>query len=140
MSGCAAVGFKANGEPTCFLDCASRTFAMPVNLEHDITVRMKESGKAQCVELGRYVVADPKICHGQPTYKGTRIMAWIVLEQIERGLTWEEIEGEWNGKVSGAAIAETMALSHLIRKGEPFRGFHAGNRRKPARQSTPVAA
>ena len=101
---------------------------------------MKENGKAQRVKLGRYIVADPKICHGQPTYKGTRIMAWIVLEQIERGMTWDEIAGEWDGQVSRPAIAETMALSHLIRKGEPFQGFHAGNRRKPSRQSTPIAA
>jgi hypothetical protein len=27
---------------------------------------------------------------GQPTFKGTRIMAWIVLEQLEDGLSWEE--------------------------------------------------
>jgi hypothetical protein len=67
-------------------------------------------------------------------------MAWIVLEQIERGMTWDEIGGEWDGQVSHPAIAETMALSHLISKGEPFQGFHAGNRRKPSRQPAPVAA
>jgi uncharacterized protein (DUF433 family) len=101
---------------------------------------MKENGRALRVELGRHIVADPMICHGQPTYKGTRIMAWIVLQQIERGMTWDEIAGEWDGRVSLPAIAETMALSHLIIKGEPFQGFHAGNRRKHSRQSTPVAA
>jgi uncharacterized protein (DUF433 family) len=101
---------------------------------------MRANGKARLVELGRFIVADPKICHGQPTYKGTRVMAWIVLEQIERGMTWDEIGREWAGRVSHAAIAETIALSHLIRKGEPFQGFHAGTRRKPARQSTAIAA
>jgi len=101
---------------------------------------MKENGKVQRVELGRHIVADLKICHGQPTYKGTRIMAWIVLEQIERGMTWDEIADEWDGQVSRPAIAETMALSHLISKGEPFHGFHAGIRRKPSRPPAPVAA
>jgi hypothetical protein len=67
-------------------------------------------------------------------------MAWIVLAQVERGMTWDEITDEWDGQVSRAAIAETMALSHLIRKSEPFEGFHAGHRRKPSRQSTPIAA
>jgi hypothetical protein len=67
-------------------------------------------------------------------------MAWIVLEQIERGMTWDEIGREWDGRVSRPAIAETLALSHLIRKGEPFQGFHVGARRKPARQSTAIAA
>lgn len=28
----------------------------------------------QRIELGEHVVADPLICHGKPTYKGTRIM------------------------------------------------------------------
>jgi uncharacterized protein (DUF433 family) len=101
---------------------------------------MKESSHIKRVQLGRYIVADPKICHGQPTYKGTRIMAWIVLEQIERGMTWDQIQQEWEGRVSHPAIAETLALSHLIRKGEPFQGFHAGPRRKSARQPTGIAA
>jgi uncharacterized protein (DUF433 family) len=114
--------------------------AIPLDLAQRLTGGMKENDKSQRVELGRHIVADPKICHGQPTYKGTRIMAWIVLEQIERGMTWDEIAGEWDGQVSHPAIAETLALSHLIKKGEPFRGFHAGARRKPSRQSTPIAA
>jgi hypothetical protein len=50
-------------------------------------------------------------------------------------MTWDQIEREWNGRVSHPAVAETMALSHLISKGEPFQGFHAGNRRKHPRQS-----
>ena len=24
--------------------------------------------------VGRYIVADPAICHGQPTFRGTRIL------------------------------------------------------------------
>jgi hypothetical protein len=55
-------------------------------------------------------------------------------------MTWDEIAAEWDGRVAGPAIAETIALSHLIRKGEPFHGFHAGDRRKPSRQPAPVAA
>jgi uncharacterized protein (DUF433 family) len=30
--------------------------------------------------LGRYVVADPSICHGAPTFRGTRILVADVLE------------------------------------------------------------
>jgi len=105
-----------------------------------MTGGMKDNGTDQRVELGRHIVADPKICHGQPTYKGTRIMAWLVLEQIERGMTWDEVTAEWAGQVSLPAIAETVALSHLIIKGEPFQGFHAGPRRKPSRKPAPIAA
>ena len=95
---------------------------------------------ARRVELGKYIVADPEICHGQPTFKGTRIMVWIVLDQIKRGITWKEIVGEWDGKVLEEAIAETIAIAHLVERHEPFRGFHVAARRKHARRATAVAA
>ena len=38
--------------------------------------------------LGRYVVVDSSICHGQPTFRGTRILVKDVLEQVAGGLTW----------------------------------------------------
>ena len=27
--------------------------------------------------MGRYIVADPRICHGKPTFRGTRVFVWI---------------------------------------------------------------
>ena len=44
--------------------------------------------------IGRYIVADPRICHGQPTFRGTRIMVSQVLEQLADGLAWETIVEE----------------------------------------------
>ena len=35
--------------------------------------------------LGRYLVADPDICHGKPTFRGTRILVADVLEQVAAG-------------------------------------------------------
>ena len=49
---------------------------------------MKES-KKQPKLLGRYIVADPEVCHGQPTFRGTRIMVWQVLEMVADGIAWE---------------------------------------------------
>ena len=89
---------------------------------------------AHRIELGRHIVADPKICGGQPTFKGTRIMVWIVLEQLERGMTWSEVMGEWDGKVTEESIAESIAIAELVVKHEPFRGFHVSARRKSARR------
>jgi uncharacterized protein (DUF433 family) len=34
---------------------------------------------------------DPKICHGKPRIKGTRIIISIILEWLEAGKTFEEI-------------------------------------------------
>ena len=95
---------------------------------------------AHRIELGRHIVADPKICGGQPTFKGTRIMVWIVLEQLEDGMTWSEVMGEWDGKVTEEAIAESIAIAELVVKHEPFRGFHVGARRKSARRPAALAA
>jgi uncharacterized protein (DUF433 family) len=63
-------------------------------------MKTKANGQRQRVELGRHIVADPGICGGRPTFKGTRIKVWIVLEQLEDGLSWQEIEREWEGRVS----------------------------------------
>lgn len=43
------------------------------------------------VEISKYIVADTEICGGKPTFKGTRIMVWQVLEMLETGETMEEI-------------------------------------------------
>jgi uncharacterized protein (DUF433 family) len=63
------------------------------------------------VELGKYIVADPDICHGKPTYKGTRVMVWQVLEALEDGESWDEICAAWRGSVTREAIAETIRLA-----------------------------
>jgi uncharacterized protein (DUF433 family) len=103
-------------------------------------MKAKANGRIHRVELGRHIVADPRICGGQPTFKGTRIMVWIVLEQLEDGMTWDQIVGEWDGKVTKDAVAEAIAIADLVIKHEPFRGFHAGARRKPARRTAALVA
>lgn len=61
--------------------------------------------------IGRYIVTDPEICHGKPTFQGTRIMVADVLEQIADGLAWETIIEEWRGSITREAIAEAVRLS-----------------------------
>ena len=63
------------------------------------------------IELGEYIVADPEICHGKPTFKGTRIMVSQVLEALERGESTEQMVEAWDGKVSREAVAETVRLA-----------------------------
>ena len=41
--------------------------------------------------LGRYIVTDPAICHGEPTFRGTRVLVADVLEQVASGMAWEAI-------------------------------------------------
>ena len=64
------------------------------------------------IELGRYIVADPAICHGKPTFKGTRVFVADVLADVERGLSWDFILYRWGeGKISKAAVTEAVQLA-----------------------------
>src|ERR1035438_5729464 len=63
------------------------------------------------LQIGRYIVADPQVCHGKLTFRGTRIFVSDVLEQVERGLPWDTIVEEWDGKVPHEAIAEAVRLA-----------------------------
>ena len=67
--------------------------------------------KAKTTATGRYVVVDKRICHGKPTFRGTRILVADVLEQVASGMAWEAIVEEWRGKVSQEAIAEAVRLA-----------------------------
>ena len=60
---------------------------------------------------GRYIVSDPNICHGKPTFLGTRILVADVLEQVGEGLAWETIIEEWRGSIAKESIAEAVRLS-----------------------------
>src|SRR5207247_1114420 len=61
--------------------------------------------------LGRYIVADPKICHGKLTFRGTRIFVAQVLEQVADGMDFESISESWRGTVKQEAIEEAVRLA-----------------------------
>jgi uncharacterized protein (DUF433 family) len=62
-------------------------------------------------ELGKYIVADPKICHGKPTFRGTRIMVWQILEMLARGDDWDTIIINWGGRINKEQIAEAITVA-----------------------------
>src|SRR5687767_3652592 len=85
----------------------------------------------QRIELGRYIVADPEICHGKPTFKGTRIMVWQVLDDVAEGRSWDFIcNKRWGGRIPLAAIAEAVSLGR-----EAWLERYEGIARRPARRS-----
>jgi uncharacterized protein (DUF433 family) len=67
--------------------------------------------RTTALQLGRYIVADPRICHGKLTFRGTRIFVADVLEQVAEGLAWETIIESWGGAVTEEAIAEAVQLA-----------------------------
>ena len=69
-------------------------------------------------------MSDKAICHGQPTFRGTRILVADILEQIASGMAWEVIIDEWRGALSADAIAEAVRLARealIAHAAEPAR-------------------
>ncbi len=58
--------------------------------------------------MGRFIITDPEICHGKPTFSGTRVLVSDVLEQVASGMAWETIVEEWNNSVTKDAIQEAV--------------------------------
>lgn len=83
-----------------------------MNMQAKRTMRPKSRERQKKAEvLGRYVVVDPRICHGQLTFRGTRVLVADVLAQVARGMAWEAIVEEWRGTVSQEAIGEAVHLA-----------------------------
>src|SRR5262245_3380058 len=98
-------------------------------------MKTRRSNRPKRVELGEYIVADPLVCHGKPTFKGSRVMVFQVLEQVAYGTPWERIVWSGRGKVPMEAITEAVKLaSDLFRDQGAFkpdahrRRKHFGNR------------
>jgi len=72
--------------------------------------------------LGRFIVADPEICHGKPTFIGSRVMVWQVLRRVAKGQPWDEIVADWPRSVTKEAIAEALLLA--ARTFEDYAAIH----------------
>jgi uncharacterized protein (DUF433 family) len=60
---------------------------------------------------GDYVVADPGICHGAPTFRGTRLFVADALEFVAAEMDWDNIVWELHGSIPREAIAESVRLA-----------------------------
>src|SRR5213593_3617003 len=103
-------------------------------------MKAKANHKPQVVDLGEHIVADPRICHGKPTFKGTRVMVFQVLEQVAFGTPWERIVWSWRGRVPMEAITEAVKLASELFKDEGAFKPHARYRRKHIRARRLAAA
>lgn len=61
--------------------------------------------------IGRYIVSDPAVCHGEPIFRGTRILVADILEQVAAGMAWEAIIEEWRDAITKDAIAEAVRIA-----------------------------
>ena len=65
----------------------------------------------------KWIIADPKICHGKPVFKGTRILVSDILELLASGMSIEEIIREYPG-LNEEMIREALEFAAKIIKGE----------------------
>ncbi|MDO8460702.1 MAG: DUF433 domain-containing protein [Nanoarchaeota archaeon] len=69
------------------------------------------------IEINQYIVADSEICHGKPTFKGTRVMVWQVLEMLEAGIPIEEIVTSFITPLTKEQVKAALHYASTIAKG-----------------------
>ncbi len=69
------------------------------------------------------IVSDPKICHAQPCFKGTRIMVYLVLELLEAGISPEQIIADYYPNLAVEDIRAAMHYAVNLIKDEEFVPF-----------------
>jgi uncharacterized protein (DUF433 family) len=62
------------------------------------------------IEIGKYLVCDPQICHGQITFKGTRIPVETVLTFLAKGYAVDQLLRSWP-ELTRQAIEEAIYLA-----------------------------
>ncbi len=59
-------------------------------------------------------MVDPKIMHGKPVIKGTRVPVEVILGSLISGMSYEEIEREYNVKREDIIAAIEYAARFVI--------------------------
>ena len=65
----------------------------------------------------KWIVVDPRICHGKPVFKGTRVLVSDVLEMLAEGMSVDEILEEYP-QLNREMILEALALAAELLRSE----------------------
>ena len=74
------------------------------------------------VKLGKQIVADSDICHGKPTFAGTRILVSDIIELVAEGYSSKEIISQFPS-LKKEMIQEALWYSARVISGERYAGF-----------------
>lgn len=76
-------------------------------------IREYQDGKYRVREFGNYIPAHQGICHGQLTFKGTRILVPVVLESLARpGRTIEQVAADY--RLPDEAVLEALQIAASV--------------------------
>ena len=81
--------------------------------------------------LGKHIVKDDGICHGKPTFRGTRVMVADALEMLAEGKKPEQICAAYNNWFTADAIREAVLLAGKVLNG-------TGRRHQVRRTAVPM--
>jgi uncharacterized protein (DUF433 family) len=65
-----------------------------------------------------YIVIRPDVCHGQPCFKDTRIMIYLVLEMLEGGESFDDIVRAYPALTYDHIRAAIHYAAEVIKTGE----------------------
>jgi uncharacterized protein (DUF433 family) len=72
------------------------------------------------VDIGKYIVVDDEICHGKPTFKGTRVLVSDVIELLATDLSIEEIIRDYYPSLNEDMIKEALGWAAKIIREEHY--------------------
>jgi uncharacterized protein (DUF433 family) len=80
--------------------------------------REHQVGRYRVREISEYIIAHQGICHGQPTFRGTRVMVHLALESLkEPGQTIQTVADDYGLPVEAVAdalrVAADLFCNHL---------------------------
>jgi len=72
--------------------------------------KTRSAPKSQPTFVGKHLVADPRVCHGELTFRGTRVPVETVLLYLAEGYSLAYLRKSWP-EVSADAIQEAVSLA-----------------------------
>ncbi|EKD23001.1 MAG: hypothetical protein ACD_83C00113G0003 [uncultured bacterium] len=60
------------------------------------------------------IIIDPKICHGKPCIKGTRIMVETILDLVGQGLSFDQIIADYYPELTKSQLKSALEYSASI--------------------------
>jgi uncharacterized protein (DUF433 family) len=79
----------------------------------------------QRIIINENIIADPNICHGKPTFKGTRIMVWQILDMLKAGESIENIIQSFPS-LTPQAVEDALAYAASLTRGGSYVALNVG--------------
>lgn len=66
------------------------------------------------IDINEFIVSDSEICNGVPTFRGTRIMVWQVMELLGAGVTIDEVLQNYFPQLTKQAVFSVLTYASKL--------------------------